>query len=361
MKVLLATPSLRKEVGGPAYSVSRINQYLREAGIDTVTMTELSQGGLPPTMAWGDHKGGYEVVHNFGIWALLNHQVSVKARRIGTPEVCCPMGMLEPWSLAQKRLKKRLGWMLYQRHDIEGAAAIHATAQSEAENLRALGLKQPIAIIPRGTDIPSHPKDKPMHLRDAGRRTILFLSRIHPKKGLLELVQACARLEDKNWRIIIAGPDSDGYQAFVEEAVNDAGLREQVDFVGPVYGEQKATLFSKADLFVLPTHSENFGVVIAEALAHAVPVITTRGAPWAELEQFGCGWWIPIGAAALETALTEAIALPDSELSEMGLRGRALVEKRYTWPAIIRKHIALYEWLIGGGQRPDFIFDGNLS
>ena len=198
---------------------------------------------------------------------------------------------------------------------------------------------------------------EPQTIARAGEITFLSLSRIHPKKGLLELVEACARLKDKNWRVIIAGIDSNGYQAIVEDAVNKANLQQKFSFVGPVYGEQKTALFAKANVFVLPTHSENFGLVIAEALAHGLPVITTTGAPWAELNTESCGWRIPTGVDALEEALVKAISMPKFKLIEMGLRGRKLIEDRYKWPPIIQKHNALYQWILGTGQRPDFIFD----
>ena len=267
------------------------------------------------------------------------------------------MGMLEPWALSQKRLKKRLGWEIYQRHDIARSAAVHATARSEAQNLRALGVKVPIALIPHGIDIPICLPKRPSARQDADGKTALFLSRIHPKKGLLELVEAWARLRAHEWRVVIAGPDQDGYRSVVEDAVHARGLQDVFAFAGPVYGEQKAKLLAQADLFVLPTYSENFGIVIVEALAHGVPVITTTGAPWAELPEAGCGWWVPTGVSSLAEALSEAFALSGSALADMGIRGRALVEARYTWPAIVRMHVELYTWILGGGQRPDILLD----
>lgn len=358
MNILLATPSLRAEVGGPAYSVSSIQSFLDQAGVKTSTYTQHAKGGASlPLIGNGRVFDGVDLVHTFGIWTPFGHRIAMKSRQANIPYIICPMGMLEPWPMAQKRIKKLLGFSLYQRRDIECSAAVHATAVSEAENLRALGITAPIAVIPHGIDLPVVSPKRPLLKDISGEKTFLFLSRIHPKKGLLELVEACTRLKDKNWKVIIAGTNNDGYQAVIEDAVNKAKLQEKFNFVGPVYGAEKTALFAKADVFVLPTHSENFGLVIAEALAHGVPVITTIGAPWAELNTNGCGWWIPTGADELEKTLVNAISMPSVELLEMGTRGRKLIEERYMWSAIIRKHVALYKWILGRSQRPDFIFD----
>lgn len=356
MKLLLATPSLLPEVGGPAYSVINIHKYLEEASLEVTSITVKDQRGDYDGF-FPDNKfvSSFDLVHNFGTWTPFNHSVSAAAYRAGVPQIFCPMGMLEPWPLEQKRWKKKLGWLLYQQRDIERSAAIQATSIFEATNLRALGLTTPIAIIPHGIDLPEIMPERKEDSHDNCQRKALFLSRLHPKKGLLELLEAWALTRPEGWRLVIAGPDADGYGAVVAADIAHRNLQECVSIVGPVYGEKKARLFNNADLFVLPTHSENFGLVIPEALGYGVPVITTTGAPWGELTETDSGWWIEPGVQPLVQALDEAVKLPVVELQAMGKRGRQLVEEKYRWPAIIQKHIQLYQWVVTGQAKPDFI------
>jgi len=356
MKILLATPSLLPEIGGPAYSVSAIHHYLKDCPIQATTVTKKGQGGEYAGLAGREQFiADFDIVHNFGTWSPFNHTISTAAYRSGVPQVFCPMGMLEPWSLGQKRLKKKAGWLLYQQRDIERSAAIHATSSLEAINLRALGLQIPIAVIPHGIDIPA---ELPVHADDSqiGHvRTALFLSRLHPKKGLLELIEAWSLLRPVGWQVIIAGPEANGYGAVVADAIARHRLQECISMVEPVFGEEKAKLYKLADLFVLPTHSENFGLVIPEALGYGVPVITTIGAPWGELQETGSGWWIEPGVQPLVLALDEAARLSSAELRAMGKRGRRLIEEKYGWQAIIQKHMELYQWIAYGQTRPNFI------
>ncbi|MBI5430575.1 MAG: glycosyltransferase [Nitrosomonadales bacterium] len=358
MKILLATPSLMPEVGGPAYSVSAIHRYLNDNDCKVATLTRRGQGGEYAGLAdMGKFIAEFDIVHNFGTWSPFNHGISTAAWRADVPQIFCPMGMLEPWALEQKKLKKKAGWLLYQRRDIERSAVIHATSGSEAGNIRALGVRTPIAIIPHGVDIPAALPARADDMQGDTVRTALFLSRLHPKKGLLELVEAWSLLRPAGWRVVIAGPDTDGYGAVVADAIVRHRLRGCISMIGPVFDEAKASLFASSDLFVLPTHSENFGLVIPEALGHGVPVITTTGAPWGELQETGSGWWIAPGVQALAQALDEAVGTPIAELRAMGKRGRLLVEERYGWQAIIQKHLELYRWVARGQTRPEFILE----
>lgn len=301
------------------------------------------------------------VLHDNGIWMPGNHAVVAMARATGVPLIISPRGMLEPWALSHRAWKKRLAWLLYQRRDLLTASVLHATAEQEVASLRRLGLRQPIAMIPNGVEFPA-PADvastMAARLRPAAatqrERTALFLSRIHPKKGLINLIDAWACVRPEGWRLVIAGPDERGHQAEVAERIRTSGVGEQVSFAGAVEGEAKAALYRNADLFVLPTFSENFGVVVAEALAYGLPVVTTRGAPWADLETHGCGWWVDIGADPLVEALTAATAMGNEERHAMGIQGLKYV-KRYNWHDIAGRMADVYRWMLGEAPMPDCV------
>jgi glycosyltransferase involved in cell wall biosynthesis len=293
-----------------------------------------------------------QLLHNHGLWSPANHGTAVIAEKLGIPMVTTPHGSLTRWAFQHKSLKKKLAWGLYQKADLEASRAVHVTAEDEAKDLRELGLKAAIALIPIGIDIPTWRERK---TEPKETRTALFVSRIHPKKGLLTLVEAWAAVRPVGWRMRVVGPDYTGYRPEVERAVKAKGLEKEFIFEDAVYDAAKWELYWDADVFILPTFSENFGLVIPEALACGVPVITTQGTPWKELEERSCGWWIPLGVDPLVEAIRKATSLTDGERSQMGLRGRQLVEEKYTWESVAKNMKLLYEWVLGGGNPPPFI------
>jgi glycosyltransferase involved in cell wall biosynthesis len=224
----------------------------------------------------------------------------------------------------------------------------------EADAIRSLGFRQPIAVIPNGVELPDNRATTPDGER---QRTVLFMSRIHPKKGLLDLIAAWSRIPVTGWQLIIAGPDEDGYRSVVEKAVARERVAESVRIIGPVAGADKGALLGDSDLFVLPSYSENFGMVVGEALAAGVPVITTSATPWESVRAAKCGWWIPPGVDSLEITLREAMSLPDSERTAMGQRGRSLAESEYSWRSSAEKHCQLYRWLAGGTVAPAWVLE----
>lgn len=298
-------------------------------------------------------KKNISLVHSHGIWLPVNHWATRVAIKMMVPLVIQPRGMLEPWALNHKAWKKRLAMLSFQNRDFGVARIIIATSYAEYRNLRSFGLKQPVAIIPNGIML------DPLQRRKCKKtsqnvRTALFLSRIHPKKGLLNLLEAWAEIAPSDWRLKIAGPDEDGHLLKVMAKAKQLNITSSIDLVGEVDGESKSVTYESADLFVLPTYSENFGVVIAEAMSHCLPVITTKGAPWADLEPFDCGWWVDIGLEPLKIALREAMALTDEERYAMGVRGCEYV-RRFRWDKIARQTRDVYQWLLGLGPRPSCV------
>lgn len=292
------------------------------------------------------------VLHDHGLWLHMNHLAAAVASRLGIKRVVSPRGTLEDWSLKYRSWRKKLAWGAYQFRDLQSASAFCATSNGEADAIRALGFTQPIAVIPNGITLPVVTPSPRHH---AERRTVLFMSRIHRKKGLLDLVAAWSRARKSGWQLVIAGPDEGSYRRVVEQAARQAGLQADLKFEGPVEGSKKHELLMSADIFVLPSYSENFGIVIGEALAYGIPAITTNMTPWAILPSARCGWCIGTGAAPLEAALGVAMSLSDEERAEMGRRGRLLVEALFSWRLVASKHIELYNWLVTGSSRPGWI------
>jgi len=301
-----------------------------------------------------------DIVHLHGLWSFALHRCAAICRRWHVPYVIAPRGMLEPWSLRQKWLKKRIARWLYQDRDLKCAAALHATAESEAEQFRKLGFKNPIIVSPNGVNVPAIPLSslvlRPTSPCGNALRRVLFVSRMHPKKGVLELVEAWNTIKHQTLNIkhqtwmcelvyTVNGDFEREYEAKVKARVKELGLEDQFVFTGALNDDEKWKAYGRADLFVLPTYSENFGIVVAEALWAGVPVITTKGTPWHELEEHQCGWWIDTGVEPLVKALEAAMALSDVERREMGERGRKLVEKKYTWDAVVKAMVKGYEGL----------------
>jgi glycosyltransferase involved in cell wall biosynthesis len=293
------------------------------------------------------------ILYDVGLWLPSNHFAAQVSAGTAVPLVISPRGMLSKQALRVSKWKKRIAWNLYQRRDLQRAKVLHATSDGEAHDFRAVGLKQPVAVVPNGVEAPAMPYRPIKDSRE--RRTLLFLSRLHPIKGLPDLVRAWARVRPKGWRVVIAGPNENNHRQEIESLAESVGVRGDFEFVGTAADDQKWKLFSEADLFVLPSYSESFGLAIAEALAAGVPVITTRATPWREIESHQCGWWVDVGANSIADALSSAISCSREELRTKGLMGKELVVSNYSWESAAKKLLSVFEWILGRGQKPDCV------
>jgi len=371
MRIVHAIASLARAGGGTSTFVSelaaaqsyvagdrvciatRLNtakDQFEDLGVERVSLTD---GGGAAWLLQRCATFGVDLFHVHGLWLPFTHHFLRAAIGLGIPTILSTHGMLEPGALRLKWWKKRIALIAYQRRDLCLADALHATALPEAETLRSHGLKQPIIVVPPGLALPS--SDLMRKWECATSRQALYFSRIHPKKNILGLVEAWGAVRPQGWSLRIVGPDEGGHASHVNARIAALGLTETVSVSGPVYGPDKHRLFAASSLFILPSFSENFGIVVAEALAQGVPAIATHGMPWQELSDTGCGWWVSPSHDSLVATLADATRRSDDELAAMGLRGRRLVEQRYQWPSICDAMQAAYLWLLGRGPKPDCV------
>ena len=361
MKVLHYIPSLAASAGGVASYLSVLCEELgklvelhvatsyeskREVKICNAIVHRISSG----LTCYSSSKALLkelrpDVVHINGCWQPQLAFFQWAAQSLQIPVVLSPHGMLEPWIVKRHYWTRK--WpaiQLYQRGLVKRADYLHATADTEKDNLLRLGWNASITVIPNAVSIEELPLKENWKIK----RRIVFMSRLHVKKGLELLFEALSHLKPDldSYEVIIAGEGEPDYVETLKKVALSFGLSEVVRFVGGVYGAEKVSLLQSADFFVLPTYSENFGIVVAEALACGTPVITTHGTPWKELEENECGWYIPVGVNALKKTLREAISVTEETIERMGRNGRRLVEKQYTDKSVASRFIEKYTFLL---------------
>lgn len=375
MNVIHTAAELQNQASGPSHSVPQLLYWLNQVGVDASLealepapevqlafpqtyhdkWSVLRPLGISSSMKRTLTRRAREadIIHTHNLWMMPNIYPYRAARSSGSKLIVTPRGTLTRWALRYRRWKKQPLWVALQRRVVIEADLLHATSEDEIEDLRLIGYRGPIALIPNGVEIP----DVLNIDRSEDGRTLLFLGRIHPKKGVEKLLHAWKRLHPKfpEWRLKIVGPDNEGYRAEMSSLAQELSL-PRCEFNDPVFGEDKHRTYQEANLFVLPTYSENFGIAVAEALANGVPAVVTKGAPWDGLERNQCGWWIEDGVDSIADSLDRAMSVPSDALRDMGKRGREWMNSSFSWQHIATMMKQTYEWVLSSSQRPDWVY-----
>lgn len=374
----LHSGSLDVNAGGPALSMSLTLKGLEKAGVKTVALCEeiAADGKLiaPDLNVRFTHRGKYgtfayvnnireclkkeenvDIYHIHGTWMHHGLAVSQYANKLRKPYLVSPRGMLYPQALAHHALLKKTMMWLYQGKVFADAACVQATCKEEMEHYRALGFKTPVAVLPNpieingviDREIPGKPIFK-----------VGYLGRIHPRKRVERLIYAFSELREelKDCHLMIIGGGDDTYRTFLEAEVKRLDVKN-VEFVGFLTGREKDDAITGLSLLVVPSDFENFGNIVTEALVRGVPVVASKGMPWQELEEYHCGWWIDNDQESINRALSEAIAIPTKERRRMGMNGKRLMREKYSVEVLGKKMKRLYEWILNGGERPEFVYE----
>lgn len=380
MRVVHVLPAITEESSGPSYSVPQLcKSLITEGEVVTLATMDWAQMKSPPAflkqfpLGFGPRKlgrspdlfrwlcrevaiGEVDLIHNHGMWQMNSIYPGLVAKRTTTNLITSPRGTFSNWAMQQGTPMKKIFWPIFQRPALNATTCFHATAESEYRDIRRLGFKQPVAIIPNGIDIPELSQKKADETR-----TLLFLGRIHKVKGLDNLLTAWSEVQTRfpEWKLKIVGSDNGYYGStgYLNELIALASRLKltRVEFTGEVRGAEKLCAYRNADLYILPSHSENFGMTVAEALALGTPAIVSKGAPWEGLVKKGCGWWIDNGIDPLIVCLEEAMSLSSQVRSSKGLLGRNWMIEEFSWSRIGLMMDQTYHWLLYGGDVPSWI------
>lgn len=289
----------------------------------------------------------FDFVHVNGIWAPMLWAAAGEARKAGVPYCVTVHGMLHPWSLEQSGLKKRFAMKLCVRRMLDAAAFLQLGNRDEGEYLKPLGFTSATEIIPNGIfpeiydNLPAKTAFHADHPELDGKPYVLFLSRLHYKKGLDILADAFAAMAGRvpDVRLVVAGPDGGGRADF-ERRIREAGLSDRVHIVGSLFNEHKLKALAGAACFCLPSRQEGFSMAITEALASGLPCVVTEDCCYPEVGEAGAGFVVPLSAREVGEALVQVFTAGNA--SKMALNGKRLVRERFTWHVVARMTLAAY-------------------
>ncbi len=409
------TASVSRKAGGLFDAVSRLAQSQQRQGMDVkvfglrdeFTGEDLKAWNPVPVAAfkpsWPNLIGrspqflealnefAPDICHTHGLWLYPGIAAIHYSRKNNRPYLVSPHGMLDPWAMKNSRWKKQIAWRLFEREHLRGARCLRALCVAEANSIRRLQLKNDIAVIPNGIDLPENENAEKLKVDNGippwenfiepGKKVLLYLGRIHPKKGLANLLKAWAKNQKsevrsqkpEEWFLAVAGWDQGGHEAELkrlcaELQISFADIRDNppssishlpspIIFLGPQFNEAKAACYRHCDAFVLPSFSEGLPMVVLEAWANSKPVIMTPECNLPEGFQAAAALKAEATVAGMAAGLNELQRMTDAERMAMGSRGHDLVLERFTWSRVAQQLQSVQEWILGGGAKPGCIFD----
>lgn len=388
MRLGVCTSSISRKAGGLFHSVRRLTQATSVLRVDCTVFSFRDEHAAEDVREWAPlsprifaphgpaffpfswtmrdamFKSAPDILHLHGIWLYPSIVRPAAKQGIRSPCVISPRGMLDPWALRNSAWKKKLAGWLYENRNLRSAVCIHALCESEYESIRAYGLTNPVAIVPNGIDLPPDgPKLPPPWAGKIPpeRRVVLFLGRIHPKKGLPNLIEAWARLRAGDataagqWALAIAGWDQGGHEKELKTMVSEKGLEGDVLFLGPAFDDAKRTCLQNADAFILPSFSEGLPMSVLDAWSYRLPVVMTGQCNLPEGFAAAAAIEIRPDADAIAAGLERLLSMSDAERRQMGSNGRDLVVSKFAWPRIAAEMIEVYQWVLGEGPQPDCV------
>jgi poly(glycerol-phosphate) alpha-glucosyltransferase len=383
---------LAKAVTGASASARAFGISDEQSAVDLQDWQSLSVETFRPQFrAWGYSNqlvpallgADLDILSTHGLWKYCSVASQRWHRRTGRPYIVHPEGMLESWALRNAKWKKRIAALLYENRHFRDAACLRALCEGEAQSIRAYGMRNPICVIPNGIDLPDLSETSTLRGQAfaEGRRILLYLGRLHPKKNLVALVKAWAAAQksafggqkSEEWILAIAGWDQGGYERRLKQLADELGLSfaepsgraaeltsdlrplASLAFLGPRFGSDKNECYRACDAFIMPSLSEGLPMTVLEAWAYAKPVLMT---PECNLpEGFGAGAALQIGTSPEEiaTGLKQLMGMTDDHRRAMGIHGRNLVETKFSWLRIGEQMCSVYEWVLGGGPLPEVV------
>lgn len=341
MNLFFSTDSLLKESGGQSQALFELSDELDKENISHTIFTSKNKGINQMNYGLFNNLINHDLIHNFGVWSLFHIYNFYLSKKNKKPFIISPLGMMEPWSLNQKKIKKKIAYHLYQKRILNDCKVIHATSKMEASNLMQLGITKPIEFIPHGTNLKYVDLDLNLKLKISnGKKILLFLSRFDKKKGVFELLREFNKINNQDWVLLISSYENNEYLKAKEEFKEN----KNIIFYGESDFEIKEKLYSISDFFILPSYSENFGLVIMEALSYSCPVITTKFTPWSHIKN-NSGLLMSDIKIDLFNTLNTLFSLSEKDI--LLFKSKCHYDlKDFLWKKVIKEYIELYKFVL---------------